>query len=591
MQETEIKFLYDAGVGVVLAVLLAVAIVAAIRSKHAVLWVGCLFVGLVALVLANSNWRNFSHHGAMHSSIVYEILERGTPPDMPLVAGERIQYFYLFHLIVANLMRVIPLAPPWFFAVLNVAGLSGLVLTIDRIARQVSADRGYRVWVMSLVLLGFTSILSSPLGKAVEQFLGLPFDSRLDIFHKFTTTNNNQLGILLFAITFFALMQLVLGNKLGRNFLLLAVSYVAGGFFYPPLLPAVGLVAGVAVIQLAVLETPSRRSQAVGIVLVMLVGATVFFPWLRSLTANRTGSGTIRVMSLADAPRNAYILLALILVPLAVCFFYRRGLAVQRESNRSLWRFLILSTIAIQVAFVLAIGSHSADLVRKSLTVSQIPLSLIVAQSFYDMSRERRYVAVCLLTFLAIPIGYKVAPKVVFGWTVSDSATTVGRYYRHSDESQDELYSWLAAETPVDAMLIDSYLTVPLFARRQLYVATDYRRESGVLEKWGREMGLADGWSDRADKIMETTNGISRGDLDVRRAIVAEFLSEGPDPLDDTVVRQFKSTAGPRSVFIVARKAAVISRLTAATDHVRAMFHNEAGTVFVLKRANVGREL
>ncbi len=73
-------------------------------------------LGLITAVLLEESWRIYSHHGLLHSSIVYAILDRGVPPENPLMAGTPIGYPYGHHAALAFVMRWLPIAPPWLFA-------------------------------------------------------------------------------------------------------------------------------------------------------------------------------------------------------------------------------------------------------------------------------------------------------------------------------------------------------------------------------------------------------------------------------------------------------------------------------------------
>ena len=120
-------------------------LVAVLARRRLPAWcVGALFITPVVFLLADENFRIFSYHGLTHYSIVYGLIERGPPPTIPLLAGEPLFYPYGLHYLIAQAMRLIPLAPPWLFAGINIASLVATIAIVDRIARLFSPNRDYR---------------------------------------------------------------------------------------------------------------------------------------------------------------------------------------------------------------------------------------------------------------------------------------------------------------------------------------------------------------------------------------------------------------------------------------------------------------
>ena len=119
--------------------LMALAFVAGLtwlsrREAHP-LWLIAIVAVPIGLLHLDTDWRLFSVHGLMHASMVYEIFERGLPAETPLVAGTPLQYPYGVHVLVAGILRVMPISPPTVFAMLNISCLIGSIVVFDRIAR------------------------------------------------------------------------------------------------------------------------------------------------------------------------------------------------------------------------------------------------------------------------------------------------------------------------------------------------------------------------------------------------------------------------------------------------------------------------
>ena len=146
--------------GMALAAAFAIAVVmAAWRGAHPV-WLIAVIGAPILVLLAMPDWRLFNVHGLMHASIVFEIYERGLPPEMPLVAGAPLQYFYGIHFVVAAVMKLVPLSPAWAFTYLNVFCLAATIVVLDSIARVISSAYRYR-WIAIFSMLFGTNILVS----------------------------------------------------------------------------------------------------------------------------------------------------------------------------------------------------------------------------------------------------------------------------------------------------------------------------------------------------------------------------------------------------------------------------------------------
>jgi hypothetical protein len=570
------EFLPNLGAAMVFSLTVAVGLVAALRTRRPVAAVVLGLAGVAIVLLANTDWRLFSNHGMLHASIVYEIFERGAPPEMPLVAGERLQYFYIFHAIVANAMEVVPLGPPAYFSLLSLFCLIATSLAVDRLARLISDDPVYRATAIALAIFGVTTFISGPAGLAIEAFTGLPSESRLDWFHKYAKTNNNQLGILLFCLGYLGCASLVMQRKPKMSLVCVGAAYLATGLLYPPALIGFAAVTTATAFQLWWLEQPSRRTEAALLIAILAVGGVALLPWLRSLTENRTGAGEFQLISVASIPGNLYILAGLFLVPGAIYFLSRRFAPASLDIAPQLGRFLAVSLASIAVAFVLSVGSHSAHLEHKILNLAHLPIAVIAGVYLSSLTKQRTVISIAILSMLVLPVGFKFGPVAAFGWPVVDEARMHGRFYRHTDALQDELYQWISSQTPKDAVLIDSYLAMPVFARRPLFVGVDHRREQGGLQ------GRFDGWGQRASRMIGTVNGIDQAIVSKRVAAVDQLLLPGNGPLPDEVFRTIREQVSGRPVYVVARNGEIANRLAESRGRFTAAFSNAAATVFVM---------
>src|SRR5271165_1329649 len=89
-----------------------------------------LLVVPLGLLQLSSNVRIHSWHTLSHSSIVYQIERGGVRPENPLMAGEPLRYYFGEHWLMAELLRIVPLAPTTLFALFNIAAAITLAVAL-----------------------------------------------------------------------------------------------------------------------------------------------------------------------------------------------------------------------------------------------------------------------------------------------------------------------------------------------------------------------------------------------------------------------------------------------------------------------------
>ncbi|HEX9646154.1 MAG TPA: hypothetical protein VGB88_01560 [Alphaproteobacteria bacterium] len=558
-----------------------VAILALSRARARPYWLFAVLAVPVVALFANPDWRLYSAHALYHYSIVYQIFEHGVPPSLPLAAGVDLKYFYAIHFVIAQLMRLFAFPPAWAFATLGVACLLAMVLVLDRLARRVSDDIPYRWLVLTVILFGSAVLVGDPIGRALANTGVIVREGRLDLLHKFIDINNNQLGLVLYALAFLGLVNLVgEGGRERAGLVQFATGYVLAGVFYPPAWLGVCIAAAVAVGQMVALTRPIPWRKIAQLSAIGVVGLAVLAPWLLSLTVGKSADSAIRP-TLGLLARNAPILAAALAVPVLLALYKSELLVRHFRERPRLFGFLALSMIVLQAAFLLVYLPTDAE--YKMINFASVPLGLMFALVLRQMFDQVRVLATVVLFLVLLPFSQKIGTYLVFGWPVSDPATTAGRYIVDRVPAQQALYQWIAAESPDDAVFIDSYVTVPAFARRPLLIGTEFRRERGELHVAG-EMGLRkDGWGPVIDLMLQI-NGVDP-DLAARRlAIAGEFLAETDRRLSDEVFAALRGEVPGRPVYVVARHGAVITRL-ARDRRLTSVFQNRAATLFRIAAA------
>jgi hypothetical protein len=181
--------------------------------------------------------------------------------------------------------------------------------------------------------------------------------------------------------------------------------------------------------------------------------------------------------------------------------------------------------------------------------------------------------ALTVMFLVAIPLTVDLVHQPPADQVV-DLVRSDGRILRHTDPAQDALYSWIAQQTPINAVFIDSYLTIPVLGHRQLLVAVDSRRAEGGLKGY-----VHDGWLITADEFQRNTTGVDPVRYFPLREAALNLLAPGSELVDARSERQLRDYGLGRPLYVVARNEAVRTRLAAASKFTE-VYQGAAGTIF-----------
>lgn len=565
-------FAAKGAVVILFALVLSVIIGIMVRRQAPTWMLLVLLLSPVVLLFSIPNWRLFSWHGWLHFSIVYEIFERGAPPSFPLLGGHELKYPYAFHLVVARAMEVIPLAPSWFFAALSITCLLGVVITLDRLASMIWADRSYRLLSISIAMLGCATLLDTPFGILLSDFFGLPFETRLDPLHKFVDVGVNALGLLFFAIALLGLAKIV-GEQQSRytGYTLFAIGFLGAGLFYPHAWLGSVIVAAATSVQLAFVDRPRRFRRAIAVAAMALMGSLLLLPWLLSIGTGKSEAASIRLFDLTEAPRKFTILVELLIIPALIVWFNRDSFLQRLNDHLPILLFLFLSMIGLQLSFLLIAMPGFSE--YKLLMFSEFCLAYLLAIPVRDLFYKRYLVAFAALFFFALPSSAKIAPKLVFGWPVTIQAKTNSIYFEAADAEDRELYRWITSNTSTRAIFIDSRLELPVFGRRALFIGLD--------RSVPPENPEPDGWYLPASNFIDVIIGVASESSNRRRVLAQELLTASDAPLDETVISELRREVGEQPLYLVARDQRVRSRLS-MVEGLEIAMENGAGMVLKL---------
>jgi hypothetical protein len=563
------------------AVGLAVAIVTILQLMlrfRAALWLFALLPMLILLPQLDPRWATY-WHGFMHSSIVYQIYDRGSPPENPLMAGEPLRYMYGHHAAIAWLMRIVPISPAQAFFLTDVLSLALFVWLMDRAARLVSSDRVFRVFTGFFALFAMSPFLRGPLALLVQHaWLGkrLVFraEQRFIPLMKFVGINNNQLGLMFCALALFGLVSIGAGRERWRPaYVCVALAVVGAGIIYPPCWLSIVACAGVSAAYLLLQHQRSLRVAAGWLAGIVALGSAAVLPSMLGVTSGKTGSSSAIELTFnyGHIRENGAELVLLLILPALLAWICRKELL---ESYRRLPHVagILLGCLAVNLVMYLLIfvpGPSEYKFVLTAVLVMSIPTAMALQILF----STKPAVAVAIMFLVAIPMTMDLVHQPPAD-TVADLVRSDGRNLRHTDPAQDALYRWIAQQTPVNAVFIDTYLTIPVLGHRQLLVGLDSRRAAGGLKGY-----LHDGWLITADEFLRNNTGVDPVRYAALKDAVGRLLATGPDPVDDTLLQRLQDYRRGRPMYVVARDEAVRARLAAA-GQFRQVYQGGAGTIF-----------
>lgn len=559
--------------------ILSVAIFIALLRKERPMWLMLLLL-LVPMILAYTDvkLRTISFHGLMHTSIVYELDQRGAPPENPLLAGEPLYYPYGHHYLISKLIRVIPVAPGLLFVFSNLLGLLLFGLVLERIARLISPDRTYRILAVFIAMVGCNPFAGGPLREPFLMLL-LPNEHRVIPLAKFLSINSNPLGLLCFAGAFLGLARLIATTKGSvLSYPLVAAGFVGAAFLYPIVWPGILVCISLAALYLWYLRTPEAYQKGGYLVVILVAGIAVVMPWLLSIGVGKAASAMPQIMpSRWHLFRNGMVIAESMALPVGLAWFMRTTLMEKFRAHHQMMQYCLLCLVALQGMYWLIFIPLHAE--YKYLAMSEIPVALILALLLQQLLQRRRVTAVVVLFFMALPVNWIIWSFVVSGYgPVTDPAASEGRLIIHQEPAQQALYQWIRQKTKPNAVFVDTYLTVPPFAQRQLFIGLDTRRDSGRLHG-------QDGWGMTAKTILELVNGSDPQVLERRRYLANELLLENDTKITSAVINQLIAEVSGRAIYIIARERGAKHRLS-QTPGIKQVYMNSAVVVFKVLGSN-----
>jgi hypothetical protein len=188
-----------------------------------------------------------------------------------------------------------------------------------------------------------------------------------------------------------------------------------------------------------------------------------------------------------------------------------------------------------------------------------------MALALLERIRSHPALGLGLLFLLLVPGGRVLGYRPWF--QVTDPARTDGRYHRALDPAVDELYQWVAAGTPKNAVFIAADLRTPALGRRSQYVAVEM--------PWrGR-----DGWGLPARSLLQWH--VRRPDREMyrRQQLATIVLNANWAASPDETMAAIQRDVPGRPLYVHAWYAGLATKFDATRGFTR-RFANAAGSIY-----------
>jgi hypothetical protein len=573
----------------VAAALAAVLVVGLRRSWPSWLLLVAALVPAVLLYLSNEHLRVYSTHGFVHTGIVYQILNAGVPPESALFGAVSLPYFWAHHLVVAGLVAALGIHPSTAFAALNVLAL-GLTLTLlYRAGMLLWERRDAALASAALAVFGVTVTNYGPVKRLAGSLTGF------DIFGvrnppvsgKFTNQQSMGFGgYLFFSLGLYALLRIASrGERPLVAHLALALAFLGTGYFYP--IACLALAAAAAVVGAVDLLRNGLAAFRVWIppALASLGAGLLLVPYALQTTG---GKGRSPMALLPDPifalQKSLWWALTFSIVALLVWWQWgsiERAWRERRDAAAALLSVLAaLSLLYITVStewVSYTIPGKLMQIEYKFLGLFCLSLGLVGGGALASLIRAKVWLGGLVATLLFASASADIVSKARdSSHRLLDPYTIEGANTIHADPAEAALYRWIREETGVDVLFLDTRLTIPMFGRRQLYVAYDLPRADAPRNS-------RDGYHESVPDMLMGWFGHSEEEVAERTALVAGVFAED-GAISAGQLAALREAAADRSLYAVARSAAEANRL-AGTRAFELVFASGSASVYRLAAA------
>lgn len=475
----------------------------------------------VAIPLASSEWLRVRSDTWVHAGIVWEIVERGIPPQDPRFAGLPLNYVWFYNLFVAlsSALRPEP-APFTTMAVANVCWVGVLVWLGWQLAWSVWRERAAASAALPLLLTGLNAgalalwplwflralqgevrgaeevrrILAGARWTSTEVMhqLGAPFAWMVNAWDKFMVGTALGYAYLLLLVTLWAGARWLGDARETRpaeapaewRWLLVAACAAAGMMLFHSVVGLSAIPVGIgACVVLALLAARDPRwgtaRRALALAAALLAGLAASWPYFRSISSgwDPSRSGVTHHFLHLDW-RMPWTLLTACGVTALVAW---PGLRRVRDERRLAGAWLVVWAAGM-LGFALVVHLPEGN---ESKFVWQVfvPLAILGGAGLPSLlaawRRRGRAVALALTLFVFV-----LPSALLFGGFLADrTGATAPETQREPGEPA--LYAWVRQATPATAVFLDDRSRDVLLVegRRRLLAGTPHAPERAAFPR------------------------------------------------------------------------------------------------------------
>ena len=562
----------------VYGVMLYIIFLLLVLSRKRVSKIYFILLGISPLILfyiLSPNNRIYSYHGFMHTGIVYEILNKKYPLSNPLLGGQPLFYYWGYHYLAAWVSRIFNITPFYSFSFISIISLSLSLVLAYKISSLLIKDERSNLFSALISIFGIT-VFGQYLLMEYQYLSRELFPSRIlyikniPLFGKFASITGDVIGFVSFLLFCYSIIRIFKEKKYAFYMISFLISILCCGFFYP------GMLFGIAASTISVCLVMLFRKEghlsinlrkAVLMLILLSTGILILRPYISSISLGVRENIQFFKFKASIISIIRYLIVSL---PILTLIHINR-----KEMNGRLDReaMIILLTIISTTSCIYILIHLPWDNEYKFLMLSVLNLGIIGGIAFGTMSRWRNNFAVFILLFLFLnPSYYDTQAKIARLKNIPNICIEKGRYVYHIDKEENELHRWIRKNTSPDSIFVDSELTIPVFAHRDLFI--------GIGSEENGEKNL--GYSVPIKDILLAC-GYDYNLIEKRRRIVKGIYDTTQKSLDKETEDFFSLN---KDIYIVVRKRAIESKFN--QDRFDRVFKSAEGNLLVYKPKNTG---
>ncbi len=545
-----------------------------ILSKKGISKIYYILLGLSALIafyIISPNNRIYSFHGFWHAGIVYQILDGKIPPTNPLLGGQPLVFYWGYHYLAAWITKIFNITPFYSFSFISAISLLVTLILAYKISSLLIRDEKANIFSAAISVFGMSIVNHYLLEEIFPGYASRIMIKGTPIFNKFSNINGDVLGFVFFLLFLYSVIKIFETRKNIFYMLVFFVSVLGGGFFYPGIL--LGVVTSIIPIFL-VLAIVSKKNnfivnfrKTVFVAVLLSIAILILWPYLSSISQGMAKNIQFPNIRAVVIKIVKYFIVSF---PILAVIYINKGYLKKNIDREAL---LIILAVIVTNLFLYILICLSWENEYKFFMFSTLGLGIIGGVAFSAMSKRCNNFAMFILLFLFLSSTYfDMRMKIARLKDVVNTCVEKGKNVYHRDKEEDKLYQWITNNTSLDSIFVDSELTIPVFAKRQLFIGMGEERD------WEKNLGYS-----APIKDILLMCGYDYNLIEKRRRIVKGIYDITQKSLDKETEDFFSLN---KDIYIVVRTKAIESKFN--QNRFDRVFKSAEGNFLVYKPKNTG---